>query len=390
MLTESTLENRSEPSDGILWDAKGECWSVSDGLLVRQCLQGDGKWLSSNFVTLQEEKFEATGFGRPSDLTELSENVLTQQDGCYHDYLRAAVSPVFNRLVKAARPAFQRSVESCVANLDSQFDLVTDLAEPISSQALAIILDLPATRQTSLIARGLDVLELLDYDPGLSAARMLDRIQRARTALAEVSDFFEQQVVSDDPETASLGLTRALCEQRRQPKGPLLSNLEIVWQSVTTLMAGYVTTTNLISGALARMPCSPREMLADKAGFRTAFEDLIRQAGPTRYIMRRATGDASLGGVDIRAGSLVRLCLIEANADLACLADREATTHLTFVEGIHVCPGTSMAKFLLKTVIDALAAHDIHPQPHGDPIPLDRFQAISGQLSWPASNCHRA
>ncbi|SEO29855.1 cytochrome P450 [Actinacidiphila rubida] len=79
----------------------------------------------------------------------------------------------------------------------------------------------------------------------------------------------------------------------------------------------------------------------------------------TLLIGRVATGDTELGGRHIRAGDLVIPCLAAANRDPAAREDITSSvdgnrSHHAFGQGVHRCPGESMAVTIVTQGIDTL------------------------------------
>ena len=79
----------------------------------------------------------------------------------------------------------------------------------------------------------------------------------------------------------------------------------------------------------------------------------------TLLIGRVATGDTELGGRHIKAGDLVIPCLAAANRDPAAREDITSSvdgnrSHHAFGQGVHRCPGESMAVTIVTQGVDTL------------------------------------
>ncbi|MGD8277960.1 MAG: cytochrome P450, partial [Gemmatimonadota bacterium] len=82
-----------------------------------------------------------------------------------------------------------------------------------------------------------------------------------------------------------------------------------------------------------------------------AVEELIRIAGPSRAVFRRAVDDVRIGQARIDAGDRVVLMLAQANRDPARFArpdeidfDRAPAKHVAFGGGAHACSGARLTR----------------------------------------------
>jgi cytochrome P450 len=92
-----------------------------------------------------------------------------------------------------------------------------------------------------------------------------------------------------------------------------------------------------------------------------AVEESLRLHPPFYGFFRRATKSSSVAGVEIYAGSDVYLSWAAANRDATRFADplefrldRRSNPHLSFGAGIHVCPGTALARMELRVLLQEL------------------------------------
>ncbi len=132
------------------------------------------------------------------------------------------------------------------------------------------------------------------------------------------------------------------------------------------LNAGHETTTNLIGNSidlLIRNPDAMRDLRNNPECIGTAIEEFLRMESSNQLGNRRATRDASLGGMSIPAGSYVHIGIGAANRDPAQFPDpdrldirREPNRHLAFATGIHACAGMSLARMEAKVAIGKMLA----------------------------------
>jgi cytochrome P450 len=105
------------------------------------------------------------------------------------------------------------------------------------------------------------------------------------------------------------------------------------------------------------------ESLRSGTSVAPAIDELLRFAGPSRAVFRRATVIARIGSVEIGAGRRVVLELASANHDPARFDDperldlsREASAHLAFGSGSHSCVGATMIRSATEIATRALLA----------------------------------
>lgn len=92
-----------------------------------------------------------------------------------------------------------------------------------------------------------------------------------------------------------------------------------------------------------------------------AVDELLRFAGPSRAVFRRAHRDVVIGDAAIRAEQRVVLLLQSANRDPLVFHDadrldlsRDASRHVAFGEGRHVCVGAPIIRVAIETATNAL------------------------------------
>jgi cytochrome P450 len=120
-----------------------------------------------------------------------------------------------------------------------------------------------------------------------------------------------------------------------------------------------------------------------------AVQELLRHAGPSRAVFRRARADVRIGEAHIRAGDAVVLRLDAANRDPARFADPDRLdferegAHLAFGHGTHRCPGAALVRTAVAVTTDALLRGTDDVQPDGPVRWIDGF-AIRAPDALPA------
>lgn len=168
-------------------------------------------------------------------------------------------------------------------------------------------------------------------------------------------------------------------ERRRQPREDVLNSLaaatypdgttpevvDVVRAATFLFAAGQETVVKLLSAStrvLAERPDLQDKLRADRSLIGNFIEESLRIESPTKVDFRLARKTTSLGGVDIKAGTVLMLCLGAANRDPRkfeqpdeFLLDRKnVREHITFGRGIHTCAGAPLARVEAKVTLNRL------------------------------------
>ncbi|HET7344748.1 MAG TPA: cytochrome P450 [Nitrososphaeraceae archaeon] len=176
---------------------------------------------------------------------------------------------------------------------------------------------------------------------------------------------------------------------RAQIEGHKLSEEDILAFCSLLLLAGHVTTVNLIGNVvrtLLEYPQQLKQLLVIRNGssynnndynnhhynydhplISSAIEETLRYRSPVQAVFRFTIQDIAIGGQSLQRGQRMILWIGSANHDESVFPDAEAfdiarnfnnTTHLAFGHGIHFCLGSSLAsleaKVVLKIILERL------------------------------------
>jgi cytochrome P450 len=106
---------------------------------------------------------------------------------------------------------------------------------------------------------------------------------------------------------------------------------------------------------LARARASPHALA-------NAIEESLRLEPAAAVVDRYATADVEVAGASIARGELVRVSIAAANRDPEAFADpdrfdigrRNASRHVAFAHGPHVCIGMHLARLEAQTAVERL------------------------------------
>ena len=139
------------------------------------------------------------------------------------------------------------------------------------------------------------------------------------------------------------------------------------------MMAGHETTANMLTLGLLSMLLEPAglgTLAGDEAAIRNAVEEMLRFHSIVQYNgLRVALDDCEVGGVTIRKGEGVLALIAAANRDPGIFPDpdcfdpsRDATGHVGFSYGPHLCLGQGLARLEMRVAFARLA--DRFPNMH--------------------------
>jgi cytochrome P450 len=124
----------------------------------------------------------------------------------------------------------------------------------------------------------------------------------------------------------------------------------------------YQSTSNMFVGLLRERPDQYRMLLKDRSLVPKAIEETLRWEGPVNMSVRTAMRDVTICGVDIPAGAIVETMTGLAardparfdNPDQFDLMRPNASKHLAFSHGPHICLGQHLARLEMTRALNAI------------------------------------
>ncbi|MEE4302395.1 MAG: cytochrome P450 [Pseudomonadales bacterium] len=265
-----------------------------------------------------------------------------------HRRIRKLVARAFDpKAVAAMAPRIEAIAAALIDAIGDRraIDFVTDFAGPLPTQAILVMMGMEDAPVADFKRWSEDVL--FGYDPH-RGPEVQDRLRRAFVAMgghfrAAVAARREQP--GDDLISAMV---------RAQEDGDALTDLEIVSLCTQLMVAGNVTTTDLMGNGLHALLTHPRQLArlrSEPALMENAVEEMLRFDCPITETARIPFADTHVGDCPVRSGDTLTTSLAAANHDPAMFADphafdlaRDAKAHLGFGSGIHVCLGAALAR----------------------------------------------
>jgi cytochrome P450 len=263
-----------------------------------------------------------------------------------HTRLRRLVSKAFTaRRVAGLRPRVQEITDRLLDAVApaGRADLVADVALPLPVTVICELLGVPADDRRDF-QRWTDAM--LVRGETMPDPAVVDEAWRRMHAY--VTKHLETKRVRPGDDLLS-ALISAHDEERR------LSHDELIAMTFLLLVAGYVTTANLIGGGIAALLAHPGQLslLRERPELLPgAVEEFLRYDGPVNPGIARFTReDIEIAGVTIPRGATVVIASAIAGRDPARFTDpdrlditRGDSGHLAFGHGIHYCLGAPLAR----------------------------------------------
>ncbi len=271
---------------------------------------------------------------------------LIETDPPEHTRIRKAMqAPILQKRMNDFSDGVRESVTELLRTIakKGEFDIVTDLAEPIPQDVVGRILGFD--EETRRRNREL-VLKFVHADLANSEHAHADfwafLIETVQERLRHPKDDFLSQLCSEEVD------------------GKRFTESELVGMLHGFALAGHHTAIDGISSMLRYASAdSVKSAYLDDPGMGAQIvEETLRCDPPIHLEGRTTNADTVIGGVEISAGESVALLYASANHDDRQFEDPERfdvgrgpVQHLAFGYGIHMCIGLHLARLEMNTVL---------------------------------------
>lgn len=265
-----------------------------------------------------------------------------------HKRLRNLVNDIFTP--KAVRAWHDRIVEVIEAQLDSiegpEFDLIADYAGPVPTVVIAEMMGIPPERHADF-KEWSDTVVQSSFNP----APTEQDLEESVAARDKLVGFFLEQIEARRSEPGPDLISQMLVAE---VDGERLSERDIVNQCNLLLVAGNVTTTDMIGNGVKALLTHPEQLAKLRANpelVGAMVEEVLRYDSPVTNSGRISHQEIEIAGCPIRKGESLNVSLAAANRDPAVYdnpdafdIERKLIPHQAFGGGRHHWLGASLAR----------------------------------------------
>tara|TARA_Y100001968_G_scaffold328680_1_gene376338 strand:+ start:1002 stop:2252 length:1251 start_codon:yes stop_codon:yes gene_type:complete len=269
-----------------------------------------------------------------------------------HTRVRKRLAPAFTP--RALRALESRVIEVVDASLDAvqemgTFDLLQDYAMKLPIELIGDMLGVPRNDRYKLSPWAVSILG------GLEADLTVDKRDAAAQSVDEFKEYLRWLIAERERKPLSDENGEVLSKLiGPDVNGESLNELELLHNCIFLLNAGHETTANTVTNGidiLLRYPTEMERLRKDPSLIVSAIEEVLRFESPVQLNNRRLVDNAEIGGVSMKKGDYIWLCIGAANRDPEIFSQpdtpnimREKNRHFAFGSGIHSCAGISLGR----------------------------------------------
>ncbi len=290
-----------------------------------------------------------------ANMAEDEEPSMLLMDEPGHRRLRSLVSHSFTpAAVERWRERTQTVVERVLDAIDTdEFDLIQEFAGPVPTVVIAELLGIdPGMHDDFKTWSDTSVISAFNPFP------TEDQRRASEAANKSLWDFFENEIATRRQQLGDDLLSDMI---RAEEDGDKLTVEEMIRQANLLLIAGNVTTTDLIGNGVKALLDNPEQwqiLLDDPSLIANAVEEMLRFDSPVVNSGRIANRDMEIDGCPVGKGESLNTSLAAANHDPEIYPDptkfditREDTHHQSFGGGRHLCLGAHLARLEAQEAI---------------------------------------
>jgi cytochrome P450 len=324
---------------------------------VLLCRHEDVGWALTSPDVLRATKWSVSR-KPPGPFREFARHNVVGMNAPDHTRLRQAIMPAFTRRRTDALAGFiERTCDALLARMAERgaCDFIEDFAMPLPVKVICHLLGVPSAEE-QVLREGSDAMLA-----GLEITATPEIFERATRGAATLFEYL-QRLAAERNRALGDDLLSQLLTNEREGR---LSRDEVVWASISLLMAGHETTTHLIGNgllALMRNPDQEARLRREPALIPNAVDEFLRYDPPIYVLYRETAADVRILDTEIAAGTFLVLSIVGANRDPRVfgapdaldVSRKNAAEHLSFAAGRHLCSGHALARLEGKIAFEKL------------------------------------
>ncbi|MES2103427.1 MAG: cytochrome P450 [Pseudomonadota bacterium] len=288
---------------------------------------------------------------------DIFRHLVRMNDGAGHCPFKQAISSTLQSL---SLPQIEQESRLWARHLSARYHADTDYAW-LDAFAFQMPVYVVASLLGASSAALPDIALLMgDFVSCLAAGASEEKLERGRQAAAGLLAIFEPML--KQPE--SQGLLSILAQQAAAVG--CVDAAVIAANGIGFISQAYEATAGLIANTLYLLASDAplRQRVArDPVLLHACIAEILRWDPPVQNTRRFVAGDCEIQGQSLQAGDVLLLALAAVNLDPAINprpqifdADRSQARHLSFGNGIHLCPGQQLATQIAHAAITELCS----------------------------------
>jgi hypothetical protein len=297
--------------------------------------------------------------GAPEDADAQGSPTILLMDDPDHARVRNPLAQALYKRAARFRPQVEQIVDETLAALEGRdsFDLMSTFAVMIPIDVIAAILGVSRSR----------LAEFRDWSEGvvqglnpMRTPEQTEHMMRSGPALREhMQEMIAARRAKPEDDLVS-DMVQAQAAGAELTEEDLIANLNIL------LVAGNLTTTDLIGNAMRLLLTHPEELAklrAEPGLIGPAVEEVLRYEPPVDITGRVASREMEVSGCPIHPHQSMLLSLRGANRDPEVFEapdrfdiTRKRSPHVAFGGGAHICIGAPLARLEAQVAIAKLIA----------------------------------
>ena len=372
----------------IVYDDKNKVWGIFCYDDIQNVLTNHRLFSSDvqKLMKMEQKNIKPQGQGQNEEqqkVESVRRSILTS-DPPYHNKLRSVISSAFTLItIGRLRPRIDEICHDMIDDVieEGHMDLINDLAYPLPVTVIAELLGIPSDDRDTF-KKWAD--ELIGSTASSNSNLPVDRAseQIFKRVQTEMDSYFINIIEKRKAnKVSSTDLISNLL--KAEIDGNKLTEEEILAFCSLLLLAGHVTTVNLIGNMIRSLLEFPKQLELlllqhnrhrinkynsdNYPSISSVIDETLRYKSPVQALIRFATEDVVIRDQKIRRGQRLLIWIGSANHDESVFPDAErfditrsfsSNAHLAFGYGIHFCLGSALAtleaEVVLKIILDRL------------------------------------